>query len=951
MEEYKTYPFWNPDLPLLERLQDLVSRLTLEEKISLMPTRQAEVKRLGIKQYNVGGEAAHGVVAKYNDVTPIGPSTVFPQPFGLGCTWNPTLMRQIGSVIGDEARGYYKKTNGRFGLTLWAPTVDMERDPRWGRTEESYGEDPHLTGRLTTELVKGMQGEDPFYIKMVASLKHFYANNNEKDRVKSSSSIDPRNKREYYLKAFEPAIVEGGAYSMMTAYNEINGTPAIQHPDVKNIVKGEWGLRGFIVCDGGDLNQTVNDHHYYAIYAEAVAGAIKGGIDCLTDDAELVKMSIREALEQGLLDESDLDQALKNVFGVRIKLGQFDPDERNPYSSIPESIICHPEHKKLALEAARESIVLLKNETNTLPLNKEKVNKVSVIGPLGDVVYRDWYTGTLPYKVTLLDGIKNKLPNKEVTFELGSDLIKLQHAVSQNYIRLNQERDHSLAAMADEAHAETFVRTDWGWGSQTLKATSNNKFVTVTEGKEIAAKADQVWGWFVKELFDLKPKNDGSSIMTAWNGELIRPQSEHQDHFHVKNNQDQTDEDKLNLITIEDGIKAAVKAAKASDVAIVCLGNHPLINGKEEIDRLDLTLPPAQERLIQEVYKANPNTILVIIGSYPYAIPWAKEHLPAIVYTAHGGQEVGNSIADVLFGDYQPAGRLNMTWYQSIEQLPDIMDYDIIKGKRTYQYFDGEVLYPFGYGLTYSDFKYSNLQLNSRKFNQNETIVIRVDLTNNGLIESDEVVQVYIKANHSRVIRPNKQLRGFKRLHLQPDETQSVEFNIEAKDLAIWDVTREKYCVESGLYTVMIGKSSQEIVLEETIEIFGEIVPPRNLMQLTKAENYDDYYGVRLGECEEGGTCIIDIDDGDWLRFDEVDFSKPITGFEARVTSETGESRIEIRLDHLNGKLLGTCDVPNTGGSQAWKTQSCTISGEEGIHTVYLKFQGDFKLKTILFKS
>lgn len=944
------YPFWNPDLPLEERVEDLISRLTLEEKISLMPTSQAAVERLGIKEYSVGGEAAHGYVAKE------GPTTVFPQTLGLSSTWNPELMHKIGSVVGDEARAYYKKRHGTGGLTIWAPTVDMERDPRWGRTEEAYGEDPHLAGVLSTAYAKGMRGDHPFYIKSVASLKHFYANNNEHERGSCSSSIDPRNKREYYLKAFEPSIRERAAHSMMTAYNEINGTPAICHPDVQNIVKGEWGLDGFIVCDGADMHQTVDLHDYCDTYAEAVALAIKGGIDCVTDDKDLVIRSIREALEQGLLEEADLDRALRNVFRIRMRLGQFDPDERNPYAKIPESVIYRPEHRELALRAAREAIVLLKNDQNLLPLRKDRVNKLAVIGPLADVVYRDWYTGNLPYKVTPLAGISSKIPADSILYQDACDEITLRSNTTGHYVGVKGFADDTLIADKPAGGVpERFKVTDWGWGKLTLKSLANGRYMT-TGDQTVAASAEDIWGWFVKEQFSLVTKGKDEAELRTWNGQRVTT-DENSELIVEKSSEDEAaGGSTFQVQKVRDGIEEAAQAAAASDYAIVFVGNHPLINGKEEIDRPDLTLPEYQERLIREVVKANPKTIVVVVGSYPYALNWVQEHVPAILYTTHGGQEAGQAIADVLFGDYNPAGRLSMTWYRSLEQLPDMMDYDIIKGGRTYMYFTGEPLYPFGYGLSYTTFRYSALQLSHTEISADGRVKISVTVENAGEVAGDEVVQLYVRANQSRVKRPVKQLKGFRRIHLQPGESRTVEFELQAEELAIWDVTRDKYTVESGEYTIMIGKSSAAIELTAGLQVHGETIPPRNLYHEVRAENYDDYESVYLDESSEGGTCAVVRSNSGWICFKEAEFKPGVSRFEARAAAR-GTGTITLRKDGPEGTVLGSIKLTGTpkmnlrgrARIDEWKTVDVAVQDLQGICDIYICLDGDVRISHFHF--
>ncbi len=951
------YPFQDPNLPVDERVEDLISRLTLEEKISLMPTRQAAVERLGIREYNVGGEAAHGLVARE------GPTTVFPQTLGLACTWNPDLMLAIGSAVGDEARAYYKKRNESGGLTLWAPTVDMERDPRWGRTEEAYGEDPHLTGMMSAAYAKGMRGDHPFYIKAVASLKHFYANNNEHERLRSSSSIDPRNKREYYLKAFEPAIRERAAHSMMTAYNEINGTPAICHPDVQEIVKEEWGLDGFIVCDGADLHQTVDDHRYCDTYAEAVALAVKGGIDCITDDRDLVIRALHEAIEQGLLEETDLDRALRRVFRIRFRLGQFDPEERNPYAKISEAVIYRAEHRELALRAAREAIVLLKNEPRILPLDKNKLNSAAVIGPLADVVYRDWYTGQLPYRVTPLAGIAGKISADRIRYADGCDEILLRSAKSGRYVGPHSyDRDELTADKTAGDTSSRYKVTDWGWGRLTLRSMANGAYVT-TDDETVSASAQDVWGWFVKEQFTLSKTGQDAEgqdtyILRTWNERPVTIDEE--ERLVVAGGEEaETEAALFHVLKVKDGIEEAVRAAAASDVAIVCVGNHPLINGKEEIDRPDLVLPEHQQRLIREVYKANPNTIVVVIGSYPFALNWEEEHVPAIVYTAHGGQEAGHALADVLFGDYNPAGRLNMTWYRSVDQLPDMMDYDIIKGGRTYMYFEGEPLYPFGHGLSYTEFLYKDLVLSSDALQADGQLTISVTVENIGALAGDEVVQLYVRANQSRVKRPLKQLAGFKRVHLKPGEQQTITFTLQGEQFAFWDVTRERYAVENGEYTILIGRSSAQIELQSVITVHGETIPPRNLYQRTKAENYDDYEAVYLDECSEGGTCVVPKGPaGSWILFKDADFSRGAVRFEMRAAAR-GRGVVELRANDSQGELIARLEVegqPRTNRlgrvrNDEWRTISEAVQLPGSVSDLYLGLSGDVRIAWFCFHA
>ncbi|MGO4539145.1 glycoside hydrolase family 3 C-terminal domain-containing protein [Paenibacillus sp. 2TAB19] len=941
MTNQTRYPYENSALPAHERAVDLVSRFTLEEKVESMVQYQPAIERLGVKAYKHGTEAAHGMAW-------LGEATTFPQPIGLGCTWNPDIMKEIGSAIGDEARVFYQRNPAINGLTLWAPTVDMERDPRWGRTEEAYGEDPKLTGELTAGLVQGIQGDHPKYFKAVATLKHFIGNNNEINRGSCSASIDPRNMKEYYQAAFKPAFVKGGAHSMMTSYNSVNGTPTILHDDVNKVVKEEWGMNGFIVSDAGDLLGIVNDHHYYDNYKEAVAHSIKAGIDSITDDKDKSCAAIREALADGLLAESDLDKALVNTFRVRFMLGEFDTEEEVPYANTPESKLCAPEHAELSLRAARESIVLLKNENNALPLSKDKLSSVAVIGPLADVVYRDWYSGSLPYKVTPLQGIASKLEGKSVSYNSGNDRIVLQSAASGEELRIAADNENRLQGAGKGSAGDIFELTDWGWGSYTLQSTENGKLLTSADDTNIAANADEAFGWFVKEVFklDSQEQENGKFALRTWNGKAVVASEDGKGSLVVSEKDSEGVTGQAGLFTkkiVSDGIAEAVAAAKTSETAIVFVGNNPLINGKEEIDRPGLELAASQNELISAVHAVNPNTIVVVIGSYPFALNEVNSSIPAVVYLSHAGQELGNAVADVLFGDYSPAGRLNMTWYKSEEQLTDLMDYDIRKGKRTYLYFDGEPLYPFGHGLSYAQFSYSGLEVADRTKGLDGEVQVQLTVMNESSVQADEVVQLYVRVQGSRVERPLKKLVGFTRIALQPGESKHVQLAVPAEELAVWDVTRDVFCLETAEYTFVAGGSSSDVKATTTVTIAGESIPARNVSLATRADNYDEYAGVYLDESKEGGSCVRLSGDAGWIAFNDIDWSNGAAVIEARASGGQAGGSITVRSGRENGAVAAILEVP-AGEEQAWITVSAELSGVDASNDLYLELSGSLKL-------
>jgi len=695
------YPFQDPNLPEEVRVTNMVSLMTLDEKIGLLRFR-SDVPRLGIPRLGsvegIHGEAMGGV-ANWAPKPPI-PTTIFPQGIGMAETWDTEVLRQAGAVEGYEVR--YIAQNPKYHhtnqLVVFAPNADLGRDPRWGRTEECYGEDPFFNGTMAVAFIHGLQGNHPRYWQTASLLKHFFANSNEDGREHSSSDFDEALFREYYSVPFRMGFEEGGARCFMASYNAWNNIPCTVQPVIKNVAIKEWGVDGIICTDAGAYRNLVGQFHYFATTNEAAAGCLKAGINHFLDN---YRAGVNGAVSNNLLTEAELDESIKGVLRIYLRLGLLDPATNNPYAAIgtgsePEPWTT-PEHKAVARLITRESIVLLKNSENLLPLDRSKLKSIAVIGPRANEVLLDWYSGLPPYRITPLQGIIDKAgPGITVNF-----------------------------------------------------ATNNA---------------------------------DGE----------------------------------------------AVKIALAADVVIVCVGNHPtgdLTNwakvalpsyGREAVDRQSINLE--DEKLIKQIYRANPKTVVVLVSSFPYAINWTEKHVPAIVHLAHGSQEEGSALADVLFGDYNPAGRLVETWPQSLHQLPRMMDYNIRDG-RTYMYFQGQPLYPFGYGLSYTTFEYSNLGTSSSTLAHDGTLTVSVNVKNTGNRAGDEVVQLYVKHFNSKVPRPLKELRGFQRVPLQPGETKTVEFPLSAKSLAYWDLTRHTWAVEPDRVEISVGGSSVDDHLKTSITV------------------------------------------------------------------------------------------------------------------------------------
>lgn len=849
--EKKNTPFWDSALPIEKRLDWLMAEMTIEEKLGCLASGMKPIERLGIPAMSLGGEAAHGVESRndQNDLKEPEPTTSFVQPIGMSATWDTELIRRAGAVTGTETRVIYHRHPDR-GLIRWAPTVDLERDPRWGRTEEGYGEDPYLTGEMASAYVQGMQGDNPNYLRVAATLKHFYANNTETGRGWKNVSIDPRNQYELYLEPFRRVIEKGGAEAVMTAYNAINGIPGMLNPQVRHVLKEEYGLT-HAVCDGGAMALLTALHHYYGTDAEAIAGAVKAGVDAMSDNPAMVEKAAKEAWELGLLTESEIDEALRNAFRTRLRLGIYDREPGNPYDRVTEENLDSEENRAVCRQMSREAVVLLKNEDGFLPLNPEKAESIAVVGPMGDAWYPDWYGGTPPFTSTLLEGIR-ETAGKAAAFEDGCNQVVFR--LGEKAIAVAQD---GTLCISDEP--DIFLHEDWGEGSHIFRCVRTGKYMNTRlyqkpgspESREapgrIAAEKDNTLDWFVMEIFHLEEKGDGTVVISNRFGSPVQV-CEEGELWSMRPG----DGTAFRMEVVKDGQAAAVELAKEKETVVLALGCNSMVNAKEEVDRNTIELPPAQRRLMEAVYEANSNVVLVLFSNYPYAIGWAREKLPAIVWSATGAQDMGVAMAETLFGHNNPAGRLNMTWYQGDGQLPDIEDYDIIGKGRTYRYFEGEALYPFGHGMSYAQFVYSDLKVETTEVG-NLRVVFRVE--NTGNLTGDEVAQVYGVAPVSRVKKPLRQLLGFRRLKgMEPGESRLVELMVDREEFRFYDVIGRRLMVEEGRYRIFAGPSSAVEAVSAWAELSGERPGKRDTAQRTAADHYDGYENISLTEGHFGLT-------------------------------------------------------------------------------------------------
>ncbi|GAA2415133.1 glycoside hydrolase family 3 protein [Actinomadura vinacea] len=970
----ETHPFQNPRLPVGARVDDLLKRLTLDEKISLLHQYQPAIPRLGIKRFKTGTEALHGL-AWSTDVnsTPnpgavrTATATVFPQSVGLGATWNPDLMKKVGSAVGTEARGYNKENSDVWGLQLWAPVVNLLRDPRWGRNEEGYSEDALLSGLLATAYGRGIQGDDPRRLKAAPVLKHYLANNNEIRRDQTSSSLRPRVKKEYDEVPFKLPVSADAATGIMTAYNLVNGRPATAHADARDVVRSWTDRTLFNVTDAGGPNNLVGSQKYYGTLAEADAATLKAGVDSFTTDdtkSEITIAAVKEALGKGLLAERDVDTAVRHILDLRVRLGEFDPGG-GPYGKITKDVVDGPEHRRLARQAATEQMVLLKNQAlpgkaEALPLDAAKTGKVAVVGPLSDTLYTDWYSGALPYRVTPLDGIKRRLgTHGTVAGTEGVDRIALKDPGTGKYVTGGADADGDLLKLSSPTADATaqFDVFDWGQGVMTLRNAANGK----TVGRYV--KPDGSWtdmfandqaqpaGWFVQQMFKLEPSGDGYLLRYA--GYEKSESWAEPDKIYARTAADGTlllgTKEEATTFTrevVRSGVDEAVKAATGADAAVVVVGSMPFINGRENHDRTATALAEGQSELVKAVRKANPNTVVVVENSYPTTLNWEQANVPAILWSSHAGAETGNALASVLFGDASPSGRLPQTWYRSDKDLPDILDYDIIKSDRTYLYFKGAPLYPFGHGLSYSTFQYGK----PRVQNKGGTVTVTVPVTNTGKVAADEVVQLYTHQKTSRVKQPVKQLRAFEKVRVAPGRTAAVTLDFRVSDLAHWDVTRNKWTVENSEHDVMVGASSSDIRQRGSLSVRGETVPARDLARPTRAADFDDHRGAELVDETKASGDAVAAGAGGWIRFAGADLRSGLRGVKVRAAKESaGGTTVQVRLGGPAGRLAGTVNVPSTGDRYAYRDLTAAVSGATGRQDVYLVFGGDVRLSSFSF--
>ncbi|MEQ1644251.1 MAG: glycoside hydrolase family 3 C-terminal domain-containing protein [Pyrinomonadaceae bacterium] len=821
-------PYRDPKLGIDKRVEDLVSRMTLEEKVSQMMNAAAAIERLGVPEYEWWNEALHGVARA-------GVATVFPQAIGLAATFDEKLVHDMADVTSTEARAKHHEFVRRGerkryqGLTFWSPNINIFRDPRWGRGQETWGEDPYLAGLLGSAFVRGLQGDDPKYLKTVSSVKHYAVHSGpEPERHAFDAVVSERDLQDTYLPQFRTTIIDAKAAGVMCAYNRINGEPACASKELADILFTKWKFKGHVVSDCGAIDNIYLRHKYVPTEGEASAISVKGGTDltCGREYRSLVK-----AVKDGLITEREIDTSVKNLMRVRFRLGMFDPPEMVKYARIPFSKNDASENHALSLEASRRSLVLLKNDGNTLPLSKN-LKSVAVIGPNTDDrdVMLGNYNGEPSVWATPLAGIRKIVsPLTKVLYSQGLwpagnifETVPASALSTANGKGLRGEYFDNANLSGEPNLVRTDERVDFNWGSLSpatgikpdgFSVRWTGRITATDTGKAtVGGRGNgplRIWidGKLVLEEVTNRRTRNALKEIDLDAGRSYDLKIEYQEGSNANSQMRLV----WNTPSSQTALRLdAIEKAKQVDAVIMVMGISPRVEGEEMDvqlegfrggDRTDIALPKPQQQLIKDIHALGKPVVLVTMAGSALALNWENDNLPAIIHAWYPGQFGGTAIAETIFGDYNPAGRLPVTFYKSVDQLPPFDDYKM-EG-RTYRYFRGEPLYPFGYGLSYSRFEYSGLRL-PKSVSSGRDLTVSALVKNAGTVAGDEVVQVYLTANSATAVVPIRSLVGVQRIRLQPGESRIVKFTVASRYMSI--VLRDgKRVLEPGDFSVSVG--------------------------------------------------------------------------------------------------------------------------------------------------
>ncbi|MBB2923779.1 glycoside hydrolase family 3 C-terminal domain-containing protein [Cellulomonas cellasea] len=928
----------DPAQPLPARARDLLARLTLDEKVALLHQHAPAVDRLGLGAFHTGAEVLHGVAW-------LGVATSFPQPVGLAATWDAALLTRVGEVVGTELRAKHA-ADPAVSLNVWAPVVNPLRHPLWGRNEEGFSEDPHLTAHLATAYARGLRGDHPVYWRTVPTLKHFLAYNNETDRALTSSQLRPRVLHEYELPAYRGPIEAGVVGAVMPSYNLVNGRPNHVARELLDELRSWTDASLMVVSDAAAPGNLVTFERYYDDHVESHAAMVRAGVDSFTDndaDARPTVERLNAALERGLLTESEVDRAVLRQLELRLATGELDPD-LDPYAGVGADALDLPEHRALAREVAARAVVVLQND-GVLPLCAGA--SVAVVGPLADRVLHDWYSGTPPYLVGLGSALAERLGASAVRVADGADRVALRSATTGAYVR---QLDAATPLTADARTATdagaAFDVTSWGEGLVTLRGVRSG-LLWSGAGWVVRADSERVGGWVAQESFRLHRHADGTwSVQHVGSGRWVRVQNDATGTL-VAEAHDAADAERFTLRTLRSGHAQVAEAAAAADVVVVAVGNDPHLLGRETEDRPHLRLPDASVELWRTTHDANPRAVLAVVSSYPYALGPVADEAAAVVWSSHAGQELGHGLTDVLVGDVEPAGHLAQTWVADDSHVGDLLDYDVIDAGSTYWYARHEPLYAFGHGLSYTTVEHRGIRVvpasgaaeagdradtgqpgaaGPVRVGAGAHLDVEVDVANTGDRPVDELVQVYASAVDHRLPVPHRRLLGHVRVPLEPGATGTATVRVRVADLAVWDVTRGALVVEPGRYVLHAGASAADLPVSAEVDVTGDPVAPRAaLAGPLRATDFDDHDGIELAERTRDAGDAVQVPRGRGsaaVTLRDVD-ARGATRLElavARTAAGAAGVRVEVRDGSDAWTVAASADVPPDGGRHDWST-------------------------------
>ncbi|WP_258723895.1 glycoside hydrolase family 3 C-terminal domain-containing protein [Cellulomonas sp. NS3] len=932
----------DPAQPFPARARDLLARLTLDEKVALLHQHAPAVDRVGLRAFHTGAEVLHGVAW-------LGVATSFPQPVGLAATWDAALLTRVGEVVGTELRAKHA-ADPAVSLNVWAPVVNPLRHPLWGRNEEGFSEDPHLTAHLATAYARGLRGDHPVYWRTVPTLKHFLAYNNETDRALTSSQLRPRVLHEYELPAYRGPIEAGVVGAVMPSYNLVNGRPNHVARELLDELRSWTDASLMVVSDAAAPGNLVTFERYYDDHVESHAAMVRAGVDSFTDndaDTRPTVERLHAALERGLLTEAEVDRAVLRQLELRLATGELDPG-LDPYAGVGADALDLPEHRALAREVAARAVVVLQND-GVLPLRPGA--SVAVVGPLADRVLQDWYSGTPPYLVGLGSALAERLGSSAVRVADGADRVALRSLTTGAYVR-QVDAATPLTADARTATDEgaAFDVTSWGEGLVTLRGVRSG-LLWSGAGWVVRADAERVGGWVAQESFRLHRHPDGTwSVQHVGSGRWVRVQNDTTGTL-VAEAHDAADAERFTLRTLRSGHAEVAEAAAGADVVVVAVGNDPHLLGRETEDRPHLRLPDASAELWRTARDANPRAVLAVVSSYPYVLGPVADEAAAVLWSSHAGQELGHGLTDVLVGDVEPSGHLAQTWVADESHVGDLLDYDVISAGSTYWYARHEPLYAFGHGLSYTTVEHRGLRVVAPsgavtgatdgadpatggrpaaagpvRVDADAHLDVEVDVANTGDRTVDELVQVYASAVDHRLTVPRRRLLGHVRVPLEPGAVATATVRVRVADLAVWDVTRDALAVEPGRYVLHAGSSSTHLPVNAEVVVAGDPVAPRDALDRPlRATDFDDHDGIELAERTRDAGDAVQVPRGCGsaavtLRDVDARGAARLGLTVARTRAGAASVRVEVRDGAGAWQVAASADVPADGARHDWST-------------------------------